>query len=220
MALQSLCVDADGGTYIFHEGEFGAELILALPAAYAAFQRNALVETRGCGDMAPFYAWFSPRHVDVPDCVRKYDPYAFLEFGWPGGPHSVKPPRLWAPPPLRAQYAGQRFALPAAHAGAINASAPLVIVQNKYNTEARARAAGCAAKARALRRAMPAPRPRSGTASRSTSCRCARSARSLLRWQQMAAQSFTTARYSFETSRTCWSWAISRGYARSSRTCC
>jgi hypothetical protein len=215
MALQSLCVDADGGTYIFHEGEFGAELILALPAAYAAFQRNALVETRGCGDMAPFYAWFSPRHVDVPDCVRKYDPYAFLEFGWAGGPHSVKPPRLWAPPPLRAQYAG-----------AFNASAPLVVVQNKYNTEARAlrgaraRAAGCAAEARTLRRAPPAPRPRSGTASRSTSCRYARSARCLRRWQQMAALSCTTARYSSATSRTCWSWAISRGYARSSRTCC
>jgi hypothetical protein len=39
----------------FFRGEFGAEFLLALPAAYAAWRRGALVETRGCGDMAPFY---------------------------------------------------------------------------------------------------------------------------------------------------------------------
>jgi hypothetical protein len=60
--VQFACEDAEGHVHIGSTGEFGAELIWALPAAYAAWKRGVLGSTLGCGPVAPFY-WFSPNHT-------------------------------------------------------------------------------------------------------------------------------------------------------------
>ena len=59
LSTQPVCEDAGGGVWTFFKGEFGAEFLLALPAAFSAWERGRLVATFGCGSMRPFY-YFSP----------------------------------------------------------------------------------------------------------------------------------------------------------------
>ena len=51
------------------EGEFGAELALALPWAYFLQACGVLRSTVSCGDMSAFY-FFSPNHTNVLGCER------------------------------------------------------------------------------------------------------------------------------------------------------
>jgi hypothetical protein len=131
---KSLCIDAKGGRHIYHRGEFGAELLVVLPFAYAAWQNNMLVETRGCSDMKAFY-FFSPNHVDDDHCTRSWIPHTFKEFGWSDGPHSVLKPHdfhsSWIPPPLRAHFHKAPVSVPPGW----NATRPTVVIQNKFNME-------------------------------------------------------------------------------------
>lgn len=130
---QSACEDAQGRLYIGSTGEFGSELIWALPAAYAAWRRGALASTRGCGAMAPFY-WFSPNHTDDRKCTKAWNGEEFSDLH--GGMHTTHtlPREYWWPPPLRAHY--RRMGLPAFPSGGhFNSTRPLVILHNKHSIE-------------------------------------------------------------------------------------
>jgi hypothetical protein len=62
---QSICEDSDGLVSVFFQGEFGTELVVALPAVFAAWRQDKLRETRGCGgDMRALY-YFSPNQCVV-----------------------------------------------------------------------------------------------------------------------------------------------------------
>ena len=66
LSTQPICEDADGGVWTFFKGEFGTELLLALPAAFSAWERGRLVATFGCGDMHPFYYFSTNQCVAAP----------------------------------------------------------------------------------------------------------------------------------------------------------
>ena len=132
--LQTACEDADGRVHIAFTGEFGSELIWALPAAYAAWQRGALGSTRGCGAVAPFY-WFSPNHVDDVTCKKSWRKgKGFSDLHARAHSADTPPRETWWPPPLRAHY--RRLGLPALPAGArLDPTRPLVVLHNKYSKE-------------------------------------------------------------------------------------
>ena len=81
----------------FH-GEFGPELIAALPHAYFFHQCGRLQLTASCGDLSSFY-FFSPRHI-VHDCKRRSGGQLSYEGSF--GLYSTADHVTWVPPPLRA----------------------------------------------------------------------------------------------------------------------
>jgi hypothetical protein len=74
LATQPICEDDAGGVHVFFRGEFGAEFLLALPAAYAAWTQHKLVAMRGCDNAAPLY-FFSPNQ-----CVCESTRMCFVRF--------------------------------------------------------------------------------------------------------------------------------------------
>lgn len=123
----------------FHKGEFGIELIVVLPLAYAAWLRGELEATYGCGEVAAFY-FFSPNHTDIRHCKRRWTVVASVECAFPSGLNHgtvLADRKLWHPPPLRAHYRELAFKHPATNSMAMNSNAirPLIAISNKFNTE-------------------------------------------------------------------------------------
>ena len=97
----------------------------------AASLCGKLVKTIGCGEMRTFY-FFSPQHVDMPDCRRAWRPEAFADCGSLARTHSVAVQNniLWHPPPLKEHF--RALPLPFVLA---DPQLSLVVVLNKYNRE-------------------------------------------------------------------------------------
>ena len=130
---QSICEEPDGHLHVAFQGEFGAEFLLALPVAYAAYRRGKLASTLGCGYVSVLY-FFSPSHRDDTECVRRFEGAEFKQFHW--RPHQVALPsrRDWWPPPLHSHC--RQLGLPQMPTGRIFESGrPVVLVHNKHNTE-------------------------------------------------------------------------------------
>jgi hypothetical protein len=125
-------LDTKRGTYIFHTGEFAQELIMALPTAYADWLAGNLMAMRGCGSVRSFH-YFSPSQTDDLDCTRWFDRVGMRELGWDFHSVHIPPRHQWRPPPLRTRYAKGLIATPGGRA--LNTSAPVVLLANKYNTE-------------------------------------------------------------------------------------
>jgi hypothetical protein len=129
-------------------GEFGFELLHALPFLHWLHRCGLLSSTSACGGMEPFYA-FSPRHAPRQCAARRARSHwcpgtlaAATPDGWTWSGlgrerrltsgavrYYAYPSDRWAPPPLHATYR----ALPPPLAAALRPRAPrLVWLQNKF----------------------------------------------------------------------------------------
>lgn len=129
-------------------GEFGFELLHALPFLHWLHRCGLLGSTSACGGMEPFYA-FSPRHAPRQCAARRARSHwrpgtlaAATPDGWTwcglgrerrlmsgAVRYYAYPSDRWAPPPLHATYR----ALPPPLAAALRPRAPrLVWLQNKF----------------------------------------------------------------------------------------
>lgn len=130
LAPSYCCLDASTGRlHTFFRAEFGWEFVVALPVAYAAFQRGQLGRTWGCGDVAPLY-FFSPQHTDVPGCARGWSPGWAEACGQSEHDPATPPETVWRPPPLRAHFRDAP-----APVGLRAAGGALVVVSNKFAME-------------------------------------------------------------------------------------
>lgn len=138
------------------EGEFGFELLHALPFLHWLHRCGMLAESSACQGMGPFYTTFSPRHSER-TCGTRPPRSRWLTGSMPrgtpdgwswAGHHSLQfyayPSRRWLPPPLHRRY--RPLALPRLHSPreepsrrVHNRDAPAPVrrvwLQNKYYPE-------------------------------------------------------------------------------------
>ena len=109
-------------------GEFGPELVTALPHAYFLHACGKLRATSSCGDLSDFY-WFSPRHV-AKECVRRAGLWSYEGIlGSYAGANAV----TWLPPPLRARVRETRADV---FAGRFGAATPRITIFNRIDCPA------------------------------------------------------------------------------------
>ena len=109
-------------------GEFGPELVTALPHAYFLHACGKLRATSSCGDLSDFY-WFSPRHV-AKACVRRASLWSYEGIlGSYAGANAV----TWLPPPLRARVRETRADV---FAGRFGAATPRITIFNRIDCPA------------------------------------------------------------------------------------
>jgi len=105
-----------------YTGEFGYELMLQVPLAYALFRRGRLKKTTGLKGTRALY-YFSPHHTEVSG-MRSCQLYPGLNrVPYPADGRFYK--LFWQPPPYKEHYQNSLFTF----------QKPLVIVHNKYNHE-------------------------------------------------------------------------------------
>ena len=109
-------------------GEFGPELVTALPHAYFLHACGKLRATSSCGDLSDFY-WFSPRHV-AKECVRRAGLWSHEGIlGSYAGANAI----TWLPPPLRARVRDTRADI---FAGRFGAATPRITIFNRIDCPA------------------------------------------------------------------------------------
>lgn len=109
----------------FH-GEFGPELITALPHAYFFHACDKLEATSSCGDLRSLY-FFSPKHT-VLDCERRAG--GQLTFEGIFGLYSTATPVTWVAPPLRSHV---RATTPDPMATVSPAGGPRILIFNRID---------------------------------------------------------------------------------------
>ncbi|GJP30124.1 hypothetical protein CLOM_g22510 [Closterium sp. NIES-68] len=117
---------------IFFRGEFGYELIAALPVAYWHHLNGSLNSTRFCAmpSLALLY-FFSPIQTVGWKCKRSaHFNYVIKRYGFKEGLHDSDIPERWTPPPLASHIRGLGPVWTDVPAGA-----PLVVISNKFETE-------------------------------------------------------------------------------------